>query len=107
MTAAAGEAGRVAVPTPPGEACLDPHVALPRPDCERWVWAPPGGERVRVVAWTCPCRAVFYELCQVGGSAFVRRTVQRDGAWEVRETARVTCAAGHRMWQALLSGEAR
>lgn len=55
--------------------CLSPHV-----------------KRVRVVAWTCDCRAVFYELCQARGMAFIRRTLQRDECPEVGETHRMCVA---------------
>ncbi|GAA0408273.1 hypothetical protein GCM10009530_70790 [Microbispora corallina] len=33
-----------------------------------------------VLAWTCDCLATVYELCQVGGQGFIRRTLQYDEA---------------------------
>ncbi|MFC7646314.1 hypothetical protein ACFQX6_41300 [Streptosporangium lutulentum] len=44
--------------------------------------------RLRVIIWTCCCRATLYELCQTGGQAFIRRTLQLDGDRQVHETYR-------------------
>ncbi|GGK77868.1 hypothetical protein Ppa06_41940 [Planomonospora parontospora subsp. parontospora] len=70
--------------------CFSPHVAMAQRDHIRLDWRMPYRtvERVRPVAWTCICRATVYELCQGGGQAFIRRTVQLDGAPEARETPR-------------------
>ncbi|WP_189239974.1 hypothetical protein [Planomonospora parontospora] len=60
-----------------------------------------------MIAWTCKCRVPFYELCEAGGQAFIRRTVYEGNGWKVRETSRRRSAEAHAMWTALLSGLAR
>ncbi|GAA2876000.1 hypothetical protein GCM10010517_37050 [Streptosporangium fragile] len=62
---------------------------------------------MRVIAWTCECQDVFYELCQTGGQAFIRRTVKTGKGRGVRETCRWRVAEAQAMWTALLSGLAR
>jgi hypothetical protein len=64
------------------------------------------GERCRVIAWTCYCRSVVYELCASGGQVFLRRTVQGTPC-TVQETSRTRMAEGHELWAALLTGRAR
>ncbi|GGL50598.1 hypothetical protein GCM10014719_59910 [Planomonospora parontospora subsp. antibiotica] len=92
----------------PVTGCLSPHLPLPQSQCKRLDWHPPRlGERVRVIAWTCKCRVPFYELCEAGGQAFIRRTVYEGNGWKVRETSRRRSAEAHAMWTALLSGLAR
>ncbi|MDP9847735.1 hypothetical protein [Streptosporangium lutulentum] len=63
--------------------------------------------RLRVIIWTCCCRATLYELCQTGGQAFIRRTLQLDGDRQVHETYRRLIRQAEEVWRALLSGEAR
>ncbi|MEU8271290.1 hypothetical protein AB0B89_29540 [Sphaerisporangium sp. NPDC049002] len=88
--------------------CLSPHLPLPQSGCERLTWLPPvDATRVRVVAWTCDCRAVFFELCEAGGMAFVRRTVQRNKRPEITETHRMRVRHAWDLWTSLLSGMAR
>ncbi|GHE30251.1 hypothetical protein GCM10017673_36140 [Streptosporangium violaceochromogenes] len=89
--------------------CVSTHVAMAQRGHMRLVWHEPyqGVGRLRVVAWTCDCRATLYELCHAGGQAFIRRTLQLDGDRRVHETYRwPVCQAGE-VWRALLSGEAR
>ncbi|WP_431901585.1 hypothetical protein [Nonomuraea sp. bgisy101] len=59
-------------------------------------------------AWTCDCRAVFYELCHAYGQGFIRRTVQGEhGPSEVSESDRVCVKDAQALWEALISGHAR
>ncbi len=92
----------------PLKRCLSPHVPLAQLGHERLTWLEPRtGERVRVKAWTCDCRATVYELCTAGGQGFIRRTLQREGSPEVHETHRWTIPQTYEMWAAVLSGMAR
>ncbi|WP_433513403.1 hypothetical protein ACQP2T_59095 [Nonomuraea sp. CA-143628] len=59
------------------------------------------------MSWTCACRATVYELCEGGGQAFIRRTVQRDHKHEIHETSRWSLAEARVIWAGLLSGSAR
>ncbi|GAB3163793.1 hypothetical protein [Microbispora hainanensis] len=70
-------------------------------------WKPTPARRVLVLAWTCDCQAGFYELCQSGGLAFIRRTVQKDGEPEIAETHRWSVRQGWATWFDLLTGEVR
>jgi hypothetical protein len=67
--------------------CPSPRVAMPQRDHMRLVWREPyqGVTRLRVITWTCCCRAAPYELCQTAGQAFIRRTLQLDGDRQVHE----------------------
>ncbi|MFD1932061.1 hypothetical protein ACFSKW_11310 [Nonomuraea mangrovi] len=89
--------------------CISPHVAMAQRDHVRLDWQPPYGAlaRVRPVAWTCTCRATFYELCEGGGQAFIRRTVQLDDKPEISETYRWLIAEARLVWTALLAGRVR
>ncbi|WP_133306102.1 hypothetical protein [Microbispora triticiradicis] len=89
--------------------CLSPHVPDRRqPGCTKLAWFEPwGGARVRVVAWTCDCLAIVYELCQAGGQGFIRRTLQNEDAPEIRETHRWAIPQARDVWAALLTGRAR
>jgi hypothetical protein len=85
-----------------------PHVARAQSDHEAIEWhAPQGGGRVRVTEWTCDCLATFYELCQSGGVAFIRKTIQRDGSPETYETFRGPVRRVRKLWDELLTGQAR
>lgn len=87
--------------------CLSPHVPLPQGTCAKLDWHPSRwDEQCRVIDWTCPCRSVYYELCQAGGLGFVRRITQGEDL-AVAETGRVRLAQAHAMWHALLTGLAR
>ncbi|MFF4412846.1 hypothetical protein ACFYY8_09960 [Streptosporangium sp. NPDC001559] len=88
--------------------CLSPHPARPLADHMRLVWRKPcQAERLRVIAWSCDCGPVVYELCHAGGQAFVRRTHHFNGARMVHETYRWPIRKGDDVWKALLSGQAR
>jgi hypothetical protein len=89
--------------------CLSPHVSMMRRDCERLRWnvVNSGRHRVRVVVWTCSCRATVYELCTAGGRAFIRRTVQAEPRAVVCETAWGSPEEAWENWAALLSGRVR
>ncbi|GAA3472070.1 hypothetical protein [Nonomuraea roseola] len=89
--------------------CLSPHVAMAKADHMRLAWQQPypGEGRVRVLSWTCTCRATVYELCQSGGVAYIRRMLQLDGAPEIHETFRWSLSEARTVWAALLSGQAR
>lgn len=85
--------------------CLSPHLPLPQSSCVRLNWYPAGKDkRCRVVAWTCHCRSVHYELCESGGLAFIRRFTQGQ---QPAETHRVRVGEARATWFALLSGMAR
>ncbi|WP_343950083.1 hypothetical protein [Nonomuraea longicatena] len=66
-----------------------------------------GRHRVRVVAWTCSCRATVYELCVSGGRAFIRRTVQAEPVAVISETAWGVPREAWEIWAALLAGGVR
>ncbi|MFI7052461.1 hypothetical protein ACIBLB_10440 [Streptosporangium canum] len=89
--------------------CLSPHVAMAQRDHIRLEWRMPYRvlERTRQVSWTCCCRATVYELCEGGGQAFLRRTVQLDGKPTVHETSPCSISEARVIWAALLSGRAR
>lgn len=89
--------------------CMSPHVAMAQRDHVRLDWRPPYRTlaRVRPVAWTCACRATLYELCEGGGQAFIRRTVQLDGKPQIFETCRWSISEARLTWTALLSGRVR
>lgn len=87
--------------------CLAAHVPIPQVDHARLTWMDPRlGERCRVIAWTCHCRSVVYELCASGGQVFLRRTVQGTPR-TVQETGRTRMAEGQELWAAMLTGRAR
>ncbi len=89
--------------------CLSPHVAMRRREHMELIWHAPfcGVSHVRVLAWTCECRATIYELCQAGGQAFIRSTLQCEPEHEIKETYRWPLREARDVWAALLSGEAR
>ncbi|GAA3468689.1 hypothetical protein GCM10018965_032420 [Nonomuraea roseola] len=87
------------------------HLPSPQRGGQPWriTWnAPLHADRVRVRAWTCDCRAVFYELCHASGQGFIRKTVQGEhGRSEVSESDRVRVKDAQALWEALISGHAR
>jgi hypothetical protein len=86
--------------------CLSIHPAEPRDDCARLVWFPVRRDgRCRVIAWTCHCERVQYELCAASGRAFIRRSVL-DAPRATVETHRGSMAEVQRIWMALMCGEA-
>lgn len=88
--------------------CMSPHVPVRQTNYRKLAWFPySGGERVRVLAWTCECGSVIYELCESGGRAFVRRTVQDEKSPEISETHRVQVDESRAVWAAILTGMAK
>ncbi|GLX03311.1 hypothetical protein Misp03_02380 [Microbispora sp. NBRC 16548] len=89
--------------------CLAPHVPLAQRGHIKLAWHEPfcGSGRARILAWTCDCRATIYELCQAGGQAFIRSTLQSEPEYEMKETYRWPLREARDVWAALLSGEAR
>lgn len=87
--------------------CLAPHVGPLQAGRVSLTWINPRDDgRRRVIAWTCDCRSVVYELCSAGGQSYLRRTVQ--GAHpEVTETPRTRASEAHDLWVALLTGRVR
>ncbi|GII01770.1 hypothetical protein Pta02_37780 [Planobispora takensis] len=84
-------------------ACLSVHPAPRQPECEPLQWLPP--QPVGVVAYTCGCRNVSYELCHVNGQAFVRRTVRLADGHVIEETHRMPIHKAREFWERLLRGE--
>jgi hypothetical protein len=93
----------------PPDTCLAPHVAMMRATSEKIQWhdGRSVAERVRIGRWTCPCKATVYELCTVGGIAFIRRTIQDERGPRVHETSRMLIRKADALWDRLLRGEAR
>ncbi|MER5319509.1 hypothetical protein [Streptosporangium roseum] len=89
--------------------CVSPHVAMAQRDHIRLEWQRPHQvlERARSVAWTCFCRATVYDLCEDGGRAFLRRTIQLDGKHEIHEIFPLPINEARVIWTGLLSGRAR
>ncbi|MEV4164460.1 hypothetical protein [Nonomuraea dietziae] len=89
--------------------CLSPHVAMPQRNRVLVAWRLPcaGLERVRTLLWTCACRATVYELCAGGGQAFIRRTTQLEGEFNVHETPPMSISEARALWADLLCGVAR
>ena len=86
--------------------CLAPHAPPPQPTCANLRWLQPRGDsRHRVIAWTCDCEDLVYELCAAGGLIFLRSTNLDTPA--TFETHRMRTSEGWATWQALLSGLAR
>ncbi|MEV4582009.1 hypothetical protein AB0K16_53130 [Nonomuraea jabiensis] len=74
----------------------------------RLVWRKPfkAEERARVVAWTCQCRTIVYELCRAAGQSYIRRTAFGKDGQTVHETYRWSFAEANKVWDALLEGQA-
>ncbi|GAA3113984.1 hypothetical protein GCM10020001_036440 [Nonomuraea salmonea] len=82
------------------------HVGPLLPDRVELSWYEPVSRAavVRVVAHTCGCQAMAYELCTAGGQGFVRRADQEQGA--VHETAWTLVAVARRTFEMILGGQA-
>lgn len=80
----------------------DPH---PHPELTRIRWYPmrPTGEHVRVQAYTCACRPTSYELCQIGGQCFIRRTRRTRKGVYVDESLRSSVTRTSLLWAILLA----
>ncbi|MFG6200834.1 hypothetical protein [Nonomuraea sp. JJY05] len=63
-------------------------------------------ERARVVAWSCHCRTIVYELCRAAGQSYIRRTEYDDNGESVFETYRWSFKEAAEVWAALLEGQA-
>ncbi|WP_157248842.1 hypothetical protein [Nonomuraea typhae] len=89
--------------------CLSPHVTAVRRGSGRLRWnvVDPYGRPVRVIEWTCACRATVYELCLAGGRAFIRRTVQGEPVAKTHETDWASLRQTREIWGALLAGYVR
>ncbi|WP_155128817.1 hypothetical protein [[Actinomadura] parvosata] len=75
----------------------------------RLVWHEPSKvqDRARVVAWSCHCRSIVYELRRMGGQSYIRRTeYDNDGGERVLETYRWSYKKAAEVWAALLQGQA-
>ncbi|MFF0243544.1 hypothetical protein [Streptosporangium sandarakinum] len=87
--------------------CLAPHVGPLQAGHVLLTWITARrDERCRVIAWTCHCRSVVYELCSAGGQSYLRRTVQGPRP-DVTETARTNASTARELWAALLTGRVR
>lgn len=86
--------------------CIGIHLPTPTEGHTRIDWAPmrSGSERVRVQDYTCDCRLTFYELCQVGGQLFIRRTRRLREHQVVDESPRASMTKAIALWTRLLSG---
>ncbi|GAA3169216.1 hypothetical protein GCM10010486_40250 [Nonomuraea roseoviolacea subsp. carminata] len=72
-----------------------------------WELEAPWGKRARVRAHTCSCEPVVYELCQVGGVRFIRRTSTHGRRRIMQVSPRMSADDADRMWQLVLAGMAR
>ncbi|WP_432928403.1 hypothetical protein ACQPZZ_02080 [Microbispora sp. CA-135349] len=87
---------------------LSPHLPRPQADAEALVWfAPTPTSRELVLAWTCDCLAIFFELIQSGGVAFIRKTIQDERAPVIAETHRWPLREAWLTWAAMLAGQVR
>ncbi|MGW4666927.1 hypothetical protein [Streptosporangium sandarakinum] len=65
-------------------------------------------ERIRVIEWTChEHRVTFYEFCEAGGLAFIRRTVAAKGKTVVSHSDAWRRIEARSIWIDVLSGMAR
>ncbi|MEO3874148.1 hypothetical protein ABGB18_35550 [Nonomuraea sp. B12E4] len=87
--------------------CISPHVKEAREGHMQLVWRPPSKEqhRTRVVAWTCRCREISYELCRAAGQSFIRRSRHGEEERTIHETYRWPAHKADEVWKALLEGE--
>ncbi|WP_329082179.1 hypothetical protein [Streptosporangium sp. NBC_01469] len=95
---------------PLSEECVSPwHVSMPQRDHARLEWRAPDDVlgRARPEAWTCACRATFYELRVGAGQGFIRRTLQDEDGHRVHETRLWRITEARAVWSALLAGQAR
>ncbi|WP_436761453.1 hypothetical protein [Streptosporangium sp. V21-05] len=95
---------------PVSEECVSPwRVAMLRRDHARLEWRSPDDilERARPEAWTCACRATFYELHVGAGQGFIRRILQDEGGHRVHETRLWRIGEARVVWSASLAGQAR
>ncbi|MBF8185431.1 DUF397 domain-containing protein [Nonomuraea sp. K274] len=81
-----------------------PHSGSPQPGCVEIIWYEPSRRvrRIRVVAHSCECRQILFELCAAGGQGFVRRT-DRAGP-TTYESAWMLTAAARSLYDRILRG---
>jgi hypothetical protein len=72
----------------------------------RWLTPLPHLDRVRVRRRTCSCGDVLFELCEAGGSAFIRRLEISMNKVVVHESSRLPTARAVHLWQRLRRGQA-
>ncbi|GGQ11224.1 transposase [Streptosporangium sandarakinum] len=92
-----------------GRECLgfSPHVAPLCPDAVRLTWWADPGEPGRVIAHTCGCVPVSYELVSYRGRFRIRRTrTGREGVERVLSRDSWVRAAAEETWRRLLAGDA-
>jgi hypothetical protein len=85
------------------------HIARRRQGYEPIEWRQIRGPRdtVRVITHTCECLATLYELCALGGTYFIRRTIRGESRDEVHESPRLIPGRTGGLWFRLLHGHAR
>jgi hypothetical protein len=90
-------------------ACPAPHLPPLREKAQRLTWhASRRFPRFRIVASTChQHRKIWYELCEGGGLAFIRRMSGEESEPEVSQTHAWRVAEARTVWIALLSGQVR
>jgi hypothetical protein len=86
-----------------------PHFAAPRADAERIEWGEPvlRFHRVRILRHSCACRWRIYKFCTSAGLAWVRRTDRIGSTSTVKETQPTPFNEVRKLWDKLLTGEAR
>lgn len=92
---------------PMSEECVSPrHVSTLQRDHARLEWRTPDDilERARPEAWTCACRATFYELHVSAGRGFIRRILQHEDGPRIHETRLWRISEARAVWSALLAG---
>lgn len=91
------------------EHCIGIHLPEPCPGRTAIRWYPTTSpyERVRVRAYTCHCQPTIYELCQIGGQRFIRRTRTNHRIPIAEETFRGSALRTLLLWNGLLTGNAR
>jgi hypothetical protein len=73
----------------------------------RWYVPTRRGGRIKIRERTCECKATVYELCQVGGLAFVRRMIRDQENPLSHESGWLAYARVEKIWYQILTGQAR
>lgn len=84
-----------------------PHAEPPQDGCTKISWYEPTRRvrRIRVVAHSCECPDLLFELCAAGGQGFMRRMDRAEGT--TSETAWMLTAVARDLYGRILRGEAR
>lgn len=84
-----------------------PHAEPPQAGCVEISWCKPTDRvpRIRVVAHSCECVPILFELCAAGGRGFVRRTDRAEGS--TYESAWMATVVARSLYGQILRGEAR